>query len=169
MPYLDKQRLRKSNKFSASWQCIRSHLYNPSGRSDECYTSTPAFPHCSNHHNTLAPDRCGIDAMPAGAVCLENHQTETGAKVPRPSPGMFAHSLHRTIAVFVDGLFVVTVWALLSFRLHRHDHCLSFVSALVVEFSYFKYILYTGVIASNPPFKSNNIVSKIRLKVCADT
>ena len=49
----------------------------------------------------------------------------------------FAHSLHRTIAVFVDGLFVVTVWALLSFRLHRHDHCLSFVSALVVEFSYF--------------------------------
>lgn len=30
-------------------------------------------------------------------------------------------------------------------------------------------ILYTGVIASNPPFKSNNIVSKIRLKVCADT
>lgn len=29
--------------------------------------------------------------------------------------------------------------------------------------------LYTGVIASNPPFKSNNIVSKIRLKVCADT
>ena len=49
----------------------------------------------------------------------------------------FAHSLHRTIAVFVDGLFVVTVWALLSFRLHRHAHCLSFVSALVVEFSYF--------------------------------
>lgn len=72
----------------------------------------------------------------------------------------FAHSLHRTIAVLVDGLFIVAVWTLLSFRLHRHDHCLSFVSTSIVKFSYLKYILYTVVIASDPPFKSNDIVSK---------